>query len=90
MTAQDIPPGTTPAVALQMLTLLGNVLALDDTTQEAAATALGSIAETFRTHEDANEGSRATAAVFEDLCRLIRTARAELAATEGAHSGHTS
>lgn len=81
-----LPANTTGPTALQMLEVLDSVLCLDDATQGDAADLLGSVAEHFRNADNANDASRATAAVLEHFCRLIRTARAELAAitNEGA------
>lgn len=78
-----IPANTTAPTALQMLEVLDSVLSLDDSTQGAAADLIGSVAESFRNANNADEESKATAGVLEHLCRLIRIARADMAALEG-------
>lgn len=76
----------TPATAQQMLVVLDSVLALDDESQGVAADLIGSVAESFRNANNADDASKATAEVLEHLCRLIRIARADMAALEGAQN----
>lgn len=75
-----LPTNLTAPTAWGHLRFLDHMLGVDDL--PGAADLLGSIAESFRNHEHADDCSRATAGLLEELIRLMRTADAELTAIE--------